>query len=155
MVGRTNSSIASMTMIRVYIDEVVHWFCIDKGSTLKRANFVPKVNIDAEFRSPTPDIPSTKFQFCSPPRQANLHPSQRWECHCCETSCKLKSEIGAIRRTGHFPDRSCVPYLRHSDHRTGYSETAPQHACNTNWKFGRVIPICQVISSQPTPFPPK
>jgi hypothetical protein len=39
-----------------------------------------------------------------------------------------------MRPTSHFPDRSCVPYLRHSDHRPDYSETARQQACDANRK---------------------
>ena len=46
----------------------------------------------------------------------------------------LESEIGTVLRTGHRPDRSCVPSLGHSDHRTRYPETTCQHACNANWK---------------------
>lgn len=46
----------------------------------------------------------------------------------------LESEITTRRRTGHFPDWSRVPCLRHSDHRSGYPETGCQQACDANWK---------------------
>ena len=92
--GEDDSSIASVTTTtthihvsnkvsstddgRVYIDEVMHWFCIDNDSTwscrLKRENFVPKVNIDdihADFRSPAPNVlRQNSISFTSPPSES-------------------------------------------------------------------------------------
>ena len=40
----------------------------------------------------------------------------------------LESEIDAVRRIGHLPYRTRIPHLRHTNHRTSYSEESRQEA---------------------------